>query len=754
MPHTNRRATARAPGAGNRAGQPRAIAMRWIPAAASLLFTTTAFGQQADATTATTATAAAATPASEHQLPAVTVSGGKENRINPPTTAGSKVPMTAREVPQSVTVVNAERIQDQKLNTLEDAMNQATGVFVEKRDQERSIFYSRGLEIDTFLLDGVPTKYDWRNTVQPDMAQFERVEVLKGPSGLLSGAGKTGGAINLVRKRPTRDYQLSGSFSVGSWDNYRAEIDASGPLNADGTLRGRAVGVFQDKNSFIDKANMRTGMLYGVLEYDITPSTTATVGASYQDAEGRQPWTLPAVYNPVTRQASLLDVRRSTFLGADWNRDHFYTTSAFAELEHRLDNGWSVKGAFRYINNRFHREQAYAYTPVIAGTNTTTLYAAGNAYEQEQYSVDVYANGPFSLLGRKHKALVGFNYSNSDRNDPQYRATAFTQVVDVYNPRSDFTKPVFAFNGAGRDTRTKQFGFYGDVRLSVADPLTVVLGGRINWWDINFRQYTSSTSVSQGDDYNAKFTPFAGLIFDLTEHWSAYASYAEIYQPQDEFFTASGTLVDPLKGKQYEIGLKGEFFEGALNTSMALFQVREQGRATVDYVNTTDVSNPVYAAQGKTKSQGVELEVSGRVMPNWDVYAGYTYNNTQDLQDRTGQINTPFSAVAPKHLFKLWTRYRLPGEFNKWRIGAGTTVVSSGSTTTLFPQPFGAITLNRPGYATVDALIGYDFNKHFSADFNMTNLFDRRYYVRTNNIREGNIWGTPRAFMLTFRARM
>lgn len=436
MKHSNRRATERARATRHGSVQCRA-AMRWIPAAVGLMVSASAFGQENVTGSASSATQAeqpapAGRPARqpEPSLPAVTVNGARENPVNPPTTAGSKVPLTAREVPQSVTVVNAERIREQNLTTLEDAMMQATGVFVEKRDQERSIYYSRGLEIDTFMLDGVPTKYDWRNTVQPDLSMIERVEVLKGPSGLLAGAGKTGGAINLVRKRPTRETQIGGALSVGSWNNYRAEVDAGGALNADGTLRARITGAFQDKDSFIDKTNMRTSALYGVIEYDITPSTLVTVGASYQDSEGRQPWTLPAYFNPVTRQASLLDVPRSTYLGADWNRDHFYTTSAFAELEHKFDSGWQVKGALRYLNNRLNREQAYAYTPVIPGVNTTTLFAAKQTYTQEQTSFDLYANGPFSLFGRRHKALVGFNFSDSERRDPRYAISPFSQVVD------------------------------------------------------------------------------------------------------------------------------------------------------------------------------------------------------------------------------------------------------------------------------------------------------------------------------------
>ncbi|XYI41959.1 TonB-dependent receptor [Cupriavidus necator] len=760
MKHSNRRATERARATRHGSVQCRA-AMRWIPAAVGLMVSASAFGQENVTGSASSATQAeqpapAGRPARqpEPSLPAVTVNGARENPVNPPTTAGSKVPLTAREVPQSVTVVNAERIREQNLTTLEDAMMQATGVFVEKRDQERSIYYSRGLEIDTFMLDGVPTKYDWRNTVQPDLSMIERVEVLKGPSGLLAGAGKTGGAINLVRKRPTRETQIGGALSVGSWNNYRAEVDAGGALNADGTLRARITGAFQDKDSFIDKTNMRTSALYGVIEYDITPSTLVTVGASYQDSEGRQPWTLPAYFNPVTRQASLLDVPRSTYLGADWNRDHFYTTSAFAELEHKFNSGWQVKGALRYLNNRLNREQAYAYTPVIPGVNTTTLFAAKQTYTQEQTSFDLYANGPFSLFGRRHKALVGFNFSDSERRDPRYAISPFSQVVNIFNPRSDFAKPTFTPNGTGITTTTRQYGVYGDARFSLADPVTLVLGGRLSWWDISARQYTSTTSVTRGDDINAKFTPFAGLIYDFTEHWSAYASYAEIFQPQDEYLTASGNLVDPIKGKQYEVGVKGEFFEGALNTSLALFEVRETGRATLDNINTTNPSNPFFVSQGETKSQGFELEASGRITPSWTIYAGYTFNVTQDLQNRTGQVNTPFSAIAPKHLFKLWTMYRLPGDFNRWRIGGGMTAVSHVQNTALFPAPIGAVTLRRGGYATFDAAIGYDFNKHVSADLNLTNLFDRSYYSRINNPREGNIWGQPRAAMFTVRMKM
>ncbi|EAR21790.1 TonB-dependent siderophore receptor [Nitrococcus mobilis] len=670
-------------------------------------------------------------------LPAISVEG---EQISQPLT-GFQMPVTPREVPQSVSVVPKERIEQQNLFNMEDAMKQSTGVRVERIDANRVNFYSRGFEIQKLQIDGLTTTMDDRLFLSPDLSMYESVQVLKGPAGLLTGSGGAGGAVNLVRKRPRGQAAVTGKLSAGSWDNYRGTLDATGPLNGSGTLRGRAVGTYQDRNSFIDQAWQKNATLYGVLEYDLTPSTLVTAGAGYQWLYAKQPWTLPAYSD-----FELLDVSRSTYLGADFNRDRFARTSAFAELEQALGNQWLAKVAFRYGDSKLHSDQAFAWGAVDRGTNLTDMWALKFDYREKQTGATAYVTGPITLLGQEHQLLIGTNYERINFHNSNFTAASeffpYPNPVNVFNPSTDFPKAQFSRSDV--TTLIEQLGVYGNARIHLAEPLTLVLGGRVSWWETSLDE---TGQQKQRDKFNAVLTPLVGLIYDLNNTYSLYASYAETFQPQN-FRDADGDLLDPLQGEQLEAGIKAALFGGALNASLAAFRITETNRAQ------RPANNPdpqVFVARGKVRNQGFEAEISGQVQPGWDAFAGYTYTDTDNptLGGGGPDGGSAFSVIAPRHLFKLWTNYRLPGDWNQWSLGAGLRATSK-----IFNEFEDGERLTQSGYATVDARLGYRVNQRLSVSLNVTNIFDKKYYQRINTVNSGNLFGQPRAFMLTLRGQL
>ncbi|CAO3962158.1 TonB-dependent siderophore receptor [Achromobacter mucicolens] len=681
-------------------------------------------------------------------LAPVTVTGDSAaERYNPPTTVGSKTPLTQRQIPQSISVVTQERMRQQAMQTLDDAMRNTAGVTVERRDNSRSIFHSRGFDMTSYQIDGIPTQYDWRMLSSTDLAIYDRVEVLKGPAGLYNGAGGLGGAINLVHKRPQKEFGFEGSVSAGSWDNYRSEVDLTGGLNADGSLRGRLVGVYQDRRFFYDKTNEQHSVLYGALAYDFTPRTTLTVGGGRQERDiHASMWSIPALMTvgPGGQPSfSLADIKRSTFIGADWNRDQFTSTEAFADVEHRLDNGWTAKLSGRYAENKLDREQAYGWGPANTSNNLIQLLSAKGPTRQAQTSYDAYADGPFQLFGRQHNLTLGANYTDSRFvNAWNYPTPNWAPRIDITNPRSDFDRLDYAFNNSNH-ARTKQWGLYSNLRLRLAEPLTLVAGGRFSWWDLTSNQRTLTAEKAQQANYDGKFTPNLGLIYDLNDTYSVYTSYSEIFLPQNGYTTADGSMLKPLEGKQIEAGIKGEYLDGALNASFAVFEIRDENRATLSPDSTT-----VYTANGKTRNRGFELQVNGEIQPGWNIYAGYTWLQTR--VDQSASYDSNVTAVAPRHLLRLWTDYRLPGVANRWTIGGGVNVQSG--TYVALPQYNGA-RLEQGGYATVDMKIGYEINRNLDVALNVTNLFDRKYYATISSPRSQNIFGEPQAFLLTLRAK-
>ncbi|WP_431858206.1 TonB-dependent siderophore receptor [Azospirillum sp.] len=648
------------------------------------------------------------------------------------TTVGSKMPTTLRETPQSVSVVTRQRIDDQNLNRLEDAMRATTGMTVLTNDQGRSSIFTRGYELDNALVDGLPAPLSSVYGTQPDLVMFDRIEVLRGPSGMLFGTGEPGGTVNLVRKRAQDRFTATGSATIGSWEYRRAEVDVGGPLTEAGRVRGRLVGAFQDRDTHVNVNHNRTKVGYGTVDVDLTENTTLSLSAARQEAAVNPFNGLPAYAS-----GQLLDVDRSTFIGADWNRFKNDITDGFAELEHRFEGGGRARAAVRYSDRDVDFKYAYSRSAVDPRTNTTGLTVLARQYWEESLSADANVSLPFSLLGQTHTVLAGVDYRRYQQKLYQGQAN-FGPAINVYNPISNVAEPATPFT-----TRTEnepiQYSAYGQLRLKPVSPLTVLLGGRLS------RYENTSTNLVNGAvttfTEEGKFTPYAGLILDLTDTVSAYASYTDIFQPQTAT-GANGAVLRPRTGTQYETGLKGEFLGGALNAHAALFRLTDENRAIADATRPT-----VSIAAGKVRVQGFEAEVSGTVMPGWEVFAGYAYTQTEYLTAPPGQSGT-FNTWTPKHSATLWTRYTFQdGPLDGFHVGGGLRAYSG-----YFAQS-GAVRFEQGGYTVADAQIGYQVTKAVGVALSVNNLFDTKYYSRVGGPTVFNFYGEPRSAWLKLTAK-
>lgn len=285
-------------------------------------------------------------------LPEITVTGeasrlateGTGSYTTQATSAATGLRLSPRETPQSVTVITRQRMDDQQLNSIRDVLENTTGVSSTVLDSERVNYYSRGFSIDNFLYDGVPTTSG--GAFGPgegvlDTAFYDRVEDVRGATGLLQGVGEPSASINLVRKRPLREFSATGSLGLGRWDNYRGMLDVSTPLTSDGRVRARVVGSYQDRKSFQDRFSQERRAFYGVVDIDLTSSTTLTVGHEHQNNEPKgATWGgLPLFFSDGSRT----DWSRSKNPAAEWNTWESRTNTSFARLEQRFDNGWNLR---------------------------------------------------------------------------------------------------------------------------------------------------------------------------------------------------------------------------------------------------------------------------------------------------------------------------------------------------------------------------------------------------------------------------
>jgi outer membrane receptor for ferric coprogen and ferric-rhodotorulic acid len=657
-----------------------------------------------------------------------------------------------RDVPQPITVITRELMDQRGLQDLQDVLQNTPGVAVDYTDSERVTYFSRGYQIDALQVDGLTINQSGSAFVQPDTAVLDRVEILRGASGMLRGSGNPSATVNMVRKRPAREFQAATELTLGSWDRRRLEGDVSGPLNQAGTLRGRLVAVTDDKDFFQQARHEDRKVLYGVLEADLDARTTVTASLQYTGLNATGAWgNLPGNFD-----GSALDLPQDTYLGADWNRWNRYNQQAFTELEHRFDNDWTVKlsGAFTRLHlkdNGF--KQTYFTRPAGATNpylmNVTTAEYTGAA--SDQGTVGLTANGPFSLLGRKHELVVGGEYLRTKATDSWGKGNLYQlNNVDIrsWNPYTSYPEQEVVITGSGVPAYTRQQGAFATARLSLTDPLTAMLGARLSWWDYEVPQTPAS-------NYRIKreLTPYAGLVYDITKQLNAYLGYTEIFTPQN-VLDANGKILDPVRGNDYEAGLKGDFFGGRLNASLALFRIENVGKAVEDTTSINPclpyfTSGYCRVAEGKTRSEGWELEVTGEVLPGWQLMSGYTDTRTRYLRDSTAtNVGQPLRSIDPRHQLRLFSSYQLTGVLQGWTVGGGAQVQDQGYVSS------SGITARQGGYALYNAMLGYRWNKRYSIQVNLNNLSDKVYYKKYAPTGIGYYYGDPRNVMVSLRATL
>ncbi len=652
--------------------------------------------------------------------------------ITPATAAATGLALAPRDTPQSVTVLTRQQIEDQNMLSLGQAMKSVTGVFAVSSDTDRTDLYARGFYIDNYQYDGVPTTVttDFFGASNSDPLLYDRIEVVRGATGLLTGAGNPSASVNLVRKHAdSKVFAGAASLGIGSWNQRRATVDLSTPLTEDGRVRARLIGMAEQRDSFIDMYHGRKQVLYGVVDADLTPDTTLSVGIDYQaNRPTGSTWGgLPLVF----ADGTATDWRRSQTVGTPWTHWDATNTTVFANLVHRFDNGWKVKANLSYRKSEQDAKLLYLYGDLDRLTGTG-LGALPGFFEHafRQSSIDLQATGPFELLGRKHELVVGI--SNSQSRYVQAKHPQTDEVADAgnfYLWNGSYPEPTWGALKVSQIDKTRQTGYYGAVRLSLADPLKLIVGGRQNSWR------TRNAKAERSHDV---FTPYAGLVYDLNASYSLYASYTDIFQPQN-YRDAAGAYLDPVTGKSYELGIKGEHLNGKLNTSFAVFRARQENVAQRDGTRLVpnSVDNAYYGAKGVT-SKGFEAQVSGELASGWNLSAGIA--RTLGREGNGDPINT----AMPTTLVNVFTTYRLPGRWHQLTIGGGV----NWQNRTYYRYSVGdvAMRFQQNSVAVASLMARYAFNPKLSLQLNIENLFNKKYY---NNIDGQGYYGTPRNAVAT-----
>ncbi|MGY0830412.1 TonB-dependent siderophore receptor [Azospirillum argentinense] len=659
------------------------------------------------------------------------------------TDSATKMNLTPRETPQSVSVMTRQRMDDQGLNEIRDVLDQTVGVSRMQRGamgSDGDEVFARGFPVTNYQVNGIPrsTVYGFDDSIS-DTAVFDRIEVVRGATGLLNGVGEPSASVNLVRKRPTPTLQGYAEGQIGSWNRYRGEADLSGPLTENGRLRGRIVGAYQDNDSFIDRLHGRKKVLYGILEADVTEDTTWTVGVEYQKhrSDDASNSGFPLFYADGTKT----NFSRSYNSGARWAYHMHDNLTVFSELKHRFGDGWTATLNVERNNREYDSLLGFGTRGSLNrdGTGMGIWPGRWNS-DLEQTSVSADLNGGFDLFGRRHDLMAGVSgyYAKREGLDhPLWTIPGYDpSIPNYFTWNGNIARPTLTPTGRSQ-TDERQVAAYAATRLRPTDALSVILGSRISRW----QQIEKSSPNAGAGSYskrseNGVLTPYAGVVLDLTDIWSVYASYTSIFKPQN-YKDVSGQSLDPLDGNAYEAGVKAEFFGGALNASAAVFLIQQDNLGEADPGRFAPDGTQAYRAVKGAESKGFELEVAGEVMAGWQVGGGYSHTS---IKNADGQRMMTY---VPRDTFKLFTTYRLPGAWDRVTVGGNVKWEGDVYTGT------GARRYDRDGYAVVDLMTRYQITDKVSATLNLNNLFDKKYLSSVQNY---GYYGEPRNVLLSLRA--
>lgn len=621
------------------------------------------------------------------------------------TSTATRLNTSIRETPQSISVITREQLDDFRVLTVNEALTYATGIKVEQFESERTQYTSRGFNITNFQIDGLstPISFSGTNYGDLDIALYDRIEVLRGANGLLTGSGNPSATINFIRKRTTRDFQAKANASIGSWDNRRLDADVSGSLNDDGSIRGRLVLAHQEKNSYLDRYSSERDVAYGIIEADLSEDTSLAIGHTYQrnDASSNMFGGLNLLYSDGSKRP----YKSSASTAPEWSYRNVDTNISFAELTHYFDNDWKIKGQLTQKSVT----SAGPHNYVDGSENPITGLGLRNnpffyTFKTQDYVADIYANGPFELAGRKHELVVGATVSRTSMRE--FSRSVATSPLASFDAAGEVPYPAFGAETKSSDYRTRASNVYAAAKLNPTDALKITIGGSLLSYKLTGESYT----VPQDAKENNKFVPYIGAVYDLDNTHSIYTSFSKIYMPQNDIGRDLRALA-PLEGKNYEVGVKSEWLDKKLNSTFSLFRTEQKNQPKqIGSTGTRSINEGIEAT-----SKGYEIDLAGEVTESLSLNAGYT--RLMSIKGDQGQsVNT----FTPKHLAHLSAVYKLP-YIENLKVGASLNWQSA------VHVDIGTVRYAQDGYAILNLMAQYAIDKHWDAAINVYNVTDEKY---------------------------
>ena len=702
------------------------------------------------------------TPASDDQLQEVTVIATAEQLV------ATRVPTPLAEIPQTISVISSEQIREQNAVDLGDVMENTPGIAARQMNSLQVTGYSRAFPVISYHVDGGSALKTTTNFFQylyeggnPDLSEFDHVEVLRGSDALFSSNSDPGGTVSLVRKRALSTPSFEMTETLGSWNNYRIELDATGSLTDDHALRARADVVYAVRDYFFDQAHLNRKKVFAVLEYDFAPKSTLSVGGSYQWDDA-----LPLFSRiPVYSDGSDAHLPRNTSLTFPWSYYNTRLANAYLKYRQEFADDWILTldtSAGRTIQDYGYGEFGEVIDTLSHSLGPPDAIFTTRPEDGRLGTLDVTLTGKLDWLGMRERIAIGGDFMRvRDHLDEQlyFFGPALTNVLafDPQNypdPRSTTQPPPIV------DIRQvlQQYGAFVSLQVDLNHAWSLSGGARVAS-DTYRNSFSSPGSVTLSTDVSSSrvVQPYGGLMYRINDHLSWYASYADIYRtlPQP-YLRADGGTVGPQHGITFESGIKGAWREGKLNSYLAVYRLEQ--RNVPELVAVANNSNPYCCyTSGAGRSRGVELGVDGELAPGWLIGSGYAYNLTRYIYNNISQGPNAYPETStPRHLLKIWTSAKLAGAFSGWTIGGSLRAQSASPRALVIPCGAQCTTppyVTASPYAVLDLRAGYQLSRNWQVALSVNNVFDKRYYLSQDPMNAGFWYGDPRNFVLRIEAK-
>ena len=637
----------------------------------------------------------------------VTGAGQPGYRV-PNATTGSRTDTPIRDLPFSIQVIPQELLQDRRVESVNEALRTVAGVTPD--NPSYSAF--EGVTIRDFtgrniIRNGL--RDDTNITTRIAIPNIEQIEVLKGPAGALFSQGGPGGTVNIVTKKPLAIPRYTIDATIGNFDTYAGAIDFTGPLNDSKTLLYRLIAGASSTGTFIDFFDRRNFVVAPSLSWQISPRTKLTLEGEYTLSEQPNARGLPAKGTVLRNINGRLP--RNRFIGEpedELDKNDRYALRVGYTLEHQLSTNWQLRNAFRAS---FQRTPQNSLFPAALLDDERTLERglfSTKDQSQDNFILDTNVVGTFKTGSIAHKLLFGIDL-NRDIYASSSRQFALAPI-DLFNPVYRRPRGELLGEFPREPLTTNSLGIYLQDQIDLLPNLKLLLGGR---FDI-VNQKIDFADGSESFQQDEAFSPRVGLVYQPADFLSLYASYSRSFQ-QSVGTAFDNALFQPERGTQYEAGIKADWLDRRLSTTLAFYQI------TRSNVLTADLINPNFSIQtGEQRSRGIELDIVGEVLPGWKIAAGYAYTDAEITADNTFAVGNQINNV-PRHAVSLWTTYELQSGSLKG-LGAGLGLFYGGERQGDLDNSF-----QLPSYIRTDASLFYR-RDNFRIGLNIENLFDIRYF--------------------------